>query len=241
VCPAHHFFRCRPMLHAINNFLYSGMLSAPALPKNIMHSVRNQALSVLCGTLVVSTLSGCFFAQQLHRKMDEEALLKAGALEQQPVERYTTYSFSFLGTYRVSHDWLDTARPCRHKDIWRVPLSGGPSVPVRVGDIEERDGRVFQQHQDESIAAAKKLRWLSIEDHVRSKIITNPVDGKPVETGLRPMCLDTWSETSHVLNVKLFKRSANEWREILEKANPNGTFSHVQIGGNQWLVQPTPI
>lgn len=209
--------------------------------RKIIHGARSRALSVMCGVLVVTTLGGCFFAQQLHGKLDEDALLRAGALDPRPVERYTTYSFNFLGAYRVSHDWPETASPCRYKNIWRVPSSGGTPVPVRVGDIEERDGRAVQQHQDESINAAKEMRWLSIEDRMSSRVVINPVDGKPVETGLRPMCFETWAETSHVLTVKFFRRSADEWRDMLARANPNGTFSNELIKGNHWLVQRTPI
>lgn len=203
---------------------------------------------ILALTVCACSLSGCFVAQQLHDKQGEEKLLKPGVLDPALTERYRTYSYKFLNRLQVSHDWLANANPCHYNRVMYQPpgprwKDGSLTMQVvRYGDIYENDNKTLQEvFNPEFPETRTDYRWLSIDRYVRSKVVINPVGGQPVETGLQPMCYQTWTHSSHVLTIKLFKRTASEWQEVLANANPTGVFSVEQVGDNRWYVQRTAL
>lgn len=183
---------------------------------------------VVCLATICLMLAGCGFATgQLHDKAMEEQHLKPGALDK-PITTsatYPNYSYKLVGKYRISHDWYGLDGCHYH----------GPQVGMQ-GDIYEQDGHTFQ-------AGVLDTKPQNIDRYVRPEWQMGPDrdgDYRSVK-GFEPVCFESWGRTSHVLAIKLYKKSISTWRDDLAKTNPNGKLSEENIGGNTWLVQTNEI
>ena len=202
------------------------------------------------GTLTCATLGGCSNA---FRNI-EEPYMKPGALDPNIPNAETAYSrrsFIFMNRYRVSHEWLRFG--CHHGSLQVGPQVTSIPTDLYAGAIYEKDDVTWQESLMPDVA-------YNLNRYVRSVIRHQPIyiDDKGVrsstplryedqEQGLQAMCFQAWVGTSHAITLMLYKRSLEQWDEILKRWS-NGAYadattkrSNEMVSGNTWRVYRSDI
>ena len=147
-------------------------------------------------------------------------------------QKYPSYSYKLMGKYQISHDFYGYLSNCHY--------SG--ALVGTMGDIYEQDGHTLERGIADPSKSSHFDRYTRATWDAGTK-----ADGTPnIQPGYAPVCFQSWGTTSHVLLVRLQKKSLTTWKSGLAQFNPNGKFSEEIIGGNKWLIQknelaPAPI
>lgn len=194
---------------------------------------------ILWATLVLA-LSGCgFVTGQLKDKADEERLLKPGALDVPIASRYRTYSYKFLGKYKITHDWT-FAGSCQYGSV--EDRSTGKTVYT--GDILEVGENIYVDRESQSYPIdsryPKGTKNLNLDRFVHPEWQSTDGKGKILtRKGFTPICAQGWVGTSHSLSINLVKLSLSD--AIKRYTEPAVPLQEVQIGGNAWIAQNVPL
>lgn len=199
-----------------------------------MKNIIERASFALALCIVVCALSGCFAVQQLQDKAREEQLLKPGALDARiPLNPYyVQHTFKLMGKYHVTHEWLGLGGSCGYGGYFGKP----PGLPIRLldsyGEIYERDGHTYLKEDPRYTRDKDEL----IDRYVKSWYET---DNKGVrwQQGLMPMCLASWYQTQHAIEIDLQKQNLEELLTAVNKTRtPDTTISTQRVGNNTWHV-----
>lgn len=205
--------------------------------------MKKLLLKVVSATALAACASACgFVGQQLADKAGEERLLKPGALDASLTGVRDTYQFKFLDKLRVSHDWPRNSNGCAYRARPTLDVRNGFSGEFfAVADIFELDGSTYQ-----SVADLRRPPR-NFDQYVRSKKVMAPVwdtvngvrqkvGEKEIENGWTPVCAYAWAGTNHALDISLFKRSTDEWAQLLPKLGPVSPGVFRKMGNNNWKV-----
>ena len=201
---------------------------------------------LLCSFLVFS-FSGCgFVSQQIREKNREEYLLNNPAAWDPQLSKnvgYANLKYQFLSRYAVQHAWPKGMSPCKYSRI-QLPKSQQNGYWYgsykRLGNIFEYNGKTLQERKTNGYPNRSiDLRYLSIDEYVRSDKYV--YQGKVKESGLKPICAQTFIGSSHTLTIFLRKWTTTEWVNKMEKLFPDSKFSTVRVGSNNWLVQKSSL
>jgi hypothetical protein len=206
---------------------------------------------LLCCAVAGTILSGC--VSETVRKNDDR-YMQPGALDPNLTGYYDVYNVSFLGKYRIQHEWPLPARACKYGSMSTLGKDKDryTGEVFWVNSIFEDAGQTWQ----ESVMGAPR----SFNPFVRSVIVKRPeydsangvlktdksryVDR---EEGLEPICFEAWTGTSHAVTIFLYKRTVNEWREALARwskgayVSADAKQSLETVLGNTWHIYRVPL
>jgi len=200
----------------------------------------------VCG-LFVFFISGCgFISQQIREKNRANYALKnPSAVDPRLSESmdYAKFNYYLSSRFRVSHVWPKGMRPCKYSRI-QLPKSQQDGTWYgsysRLGDIFEHRDKTLQERKTNGFPSRSvDLRYLSIDEYVRSDKYV--YQGKIKDAGLKPICAQTFIGSSHTLTIWLRKWDQEKWANKLKKSFPDGKFSNVKIGNNNWLVHESSL
>jgi hypothetical protein len=201
--------------------------------------MRRAPLQLLTAALAVAALtllSGCFAGQLLRDMQMEEQLLKPGALDPRLDTFYRTYSYGFLGRFRISHEWPTRADPCVYGGRYAKDTTSPSGYSrTKTGDFYEANGSTLQTHEGTG-GLRPENQFLNMDLYVRGLVpgTKPPVYGRPY-----PICDQAWVASNHYLSVYLTKRTQADWEAAQQR--PGAQFSYEQIGSNRWRVQREPL
>lgn len=206
--------------------------------------MKKRMSSVFISLITIITLSSCgFMAQQLTDKANEERLLKPGALDASLTGVNDTYQYNFLDRYRVTHQWPRNSNGCGYAMLPTLGVKDGFRGEFwAVSDIYEAQEHTWQRG-DKKPYFDRYVRSVRVMNPVvYDKLTRKRIEGasEEIETGLQPICLQSWYVTSHYVALSLFKWDVNEWKTRLSKLFPNGQWSQERVEGNLWTVQAIP-
>ncbi|MEY2618461.1 MAG: hypothetical protein RL522_1463 [Pseudomonadota bacterium] len=193
----------------------------------------NRVIWSLVGCAVF--LAGCFSVRSY--RAHEDRYLRPGALDMPLTGAYSTYNLKLLGRYRVTHEWINTS-PCAYRAYERDPIPGMyRSNFWDVADVYEAAGKTWQ---GSNVGGRPK----DFDVWVRSvKEVSQSVgqEGRVVEVGLKPLCLETWWTSSHYLLVRLRKASLEEvQREVVAGSGLSVQWTRRMLNGMEWQVVKVP-
>ena len=182
------------------------------------------ALIALC------LLAGCV-SEAIRR--NDDRYLQPGALDAPIAERYDTYQYRFLDTYRVTHDWLGVG-DCKYGKL-ATTRRVNRAIPAlyAVADIFEEGGKTWQRNTpprkdlafDRYVRSQKRMvptEYASVLAEDGKTRVTKAVKFEEKEEGFGAMCFEAWAATSHTLVIRLQKRNLETVRAAWNKANPSG-------------------
>lgn len=178
--------------------------------------------------ILTAVLTGC--VSEIIRSNDDR-YLRPGALDPEVREVFKRYEYKLMGEYQVGHAWLRGVNSCQYNQ----PVFD-PNAPLTIaGDIDEKDGVVYQLRDSPAYRKTGNIKYLSIDRYVRSHIVVDK-DGKSWEQGLKPMCFAYWLRTQHVLKIDLRRQSIDEQLAASVKSTPEASISKQRVGDNTWHV-----
>ncbi|MBU1349308.1 hypothetical protein KJ781_04545 [Patescibacteria group bacterium] len=142
----------------------------------------NRKILLILGSLSFCVfLAGCGVEDAIRR--NDDRYMVPGMLEPSISSNpyYARHSFTFLGKYKVSHEWLNTDRSCGYGGYFGKPNGVELRIFDSLGFIYEEDGRVWYQ-ADKSYAGKKSNGecWRTDFDrYVRSIKVQSPIYGTP--------------------------------------------------------------
>lgn len=202
--------------------------------------MKKLLLKVVSATALAACASACgFVGQQLADKAGEERLLKPGALDASLTGYYDVYKVNFLDRFRITHEWITNSNGC-----------GYAKLPGQGRTTERYKGETYNVldiYEDGNVTRQRGAGTSNFDKYVRSKKVMAPVwdtvngvrqkvGEKEIENGWTPVCAYAWAGTNHALDISLFKRSTDEWAQLLPKLGPVSPGVFRKIGNNNWKV-----
>lgn len=161
---------------------------------------------------------------------------------------FTTYNFSFLNRYQITHDYLfgPGVEDCHYGKQGKSKMMNGYSVFIhdKVGDMVERDGKLYQFSYWQRMGG-----WYEADmsGHVIGMEMTYKIPGVAGQKyrSFEPICAD-WVNTNFNFLISLKKESAESIKEQIEeikmlsreawKGSSWEEPTRVQRAGNQWIL-----
>lgn len=179
-------------------------------------------------------LAGCG-VEEFVRKNDQR-YATPGAMDSPLTGIYSKYSYRFMGRYRVSHEWVNTA-PCQYRSTELPDLPNGRrSNTYSVPDIYEENGKTWQ-------ASNHGFPPRDFDPWVRSVPYVSRAKGREgtvIEIGHKPVCFENWWATRHFVRLRLNKGSVADFEASFARDQPEGAWHNEHLNGLQWRVQQVP-
>lgn len=195
---------------------------------------------MMIGLVAALVLAGCGIKQAIQR--NDDRYMVPGALDVPLSHYYDTFTFRFMERYRVTHDAPIDGGCGYHGVATSVPKGASYAGEIHtVRDIFEVNGETWQRSSEGRPPFSIDRYFRSIKAMQPVYEFVNGVSKKTdkkeeIEVGLRALCFYSSEGTGHVLVVRLYKRDIATWRTLLSAANPQGSWSMHQIGGNNWWL-----
>lgn len=169
----------------------------------------------------------------------EDQLLKPGVLDVQASSGYRTYSYKFLGRYRVTHDWIFSGK-CHYGSV--DDRSTGKTSYT--GDIGEEGEHTYVDREAASYPVdnnyPKGTKNLAIDRYVRSEWQSTDSKGNVrTNKGFTPICGQVWAGTSHSISISLVKLPVDA--AIKRYTETNILLEKQAVGNNTWVTQISEI
>lgn len=190
--------------------------------------------------LVMTALSGCSIDKFVYQ--NDERYMRPGALDAPLTGYYDTYALSFLGKYRITHDW-PVVGDCKYSKLETLGRSvdGYKGDVYAVGDIVEIGDSTKQRNKfsmrdlDRFVRPTYKRQIPEIDS--ASKGTGHMIEQE--QPGFTPICFEAWVGTGHSLAVRLYKSPMDERTNFYSKRP--GQHTKEMIGDQVWWAWRYPI
>lgn len=183
------------------------------------------------------TLSGCS-VQEIVRKNDDR-YLQAGSLDSPLSGIYSRYSFKLSSRYLITYEWLNSS-PCALRSSELPPAKGQYRSNIhRMPEIYEAQGRTWQA-SDYGLEPIDIGRWVGSVVEVSRSVGT---EGQLVEVGLKPLCQEGWTISSHFLMVRLRRSTLDAFQNEVTAASTGVPIRWTRrtLNGLEWRVLHVPL
>ncbi len=193
------------------------------------------ALSLMLACSIA--LCGCSF-QEFVRKNDDR-YLQAGSLDSPLSKVYSSYSFTLVGRYLISYDWVSSSACALRSSELRPSKGQYRSNIHRMPAIYEEQGKTWQA-SDFGLEPIDISRWVGSVKEVSESIGS---EGQIVEVGLRPLCQEGWGTSSHFLLIRLRRSTLDEFQDQVTTASKGVPvhWSRRTLNGLEWRVLQVPL